>query len=105
MDSNLETLYLNNIWRPSLTIIGADGIPAVKDAKNVVRKSTTFTVSLRTPPSSDPEKVKAELETTLNKDIPYDSHLTIANMEADYGWLAKPWPTGDKLKAMIDVAA
>lgn len=105
MDSNLEELYLNNVWRPQLAITGGDGIPAVKDAKNVVRKSTTFKVSLRIPPSAIPKEVNSTIVKVLQHDIPYAAHLTLSEPSTGSGWLAKDWQTGDKLKALIDTTA
>ena len=35
--NNVFQQYLNNIWRPTLTVIGIDHIPNVKNAGNVLR--------------------------------------------------------------------
>ena len=35
---NLPELYLNNTWRPNLSITGAAGLPDVSVAGNVVRQ-------------------------------------------------------------------
>ena len=51
---NLPEMYLNNTWRPNLSITGASGLPNVKIAGNVVRASTSLKLSMRLPPSADP---------------------------------------------------
>ena len=35
---NLEEMYLNNTWRPWLTVTGMDDFPATTNAGNVIRK-------------------------------------------------------------------
>ena len=37
---NLAEMYLNNTWRPNLSIVGASGLPDTSIAGNVVRAST-----------------------------------------------------------------
>jgi hypothetical protein len=49
-------MYLNSVWRPSLAITGADGLPPTAKAGNVIRPSTTLRLSLRLPPNADPHK-------------------------------------------------
>ena len=44
---------LNRTWRPTLSVTGVDGMPALKDAGNVLRPYTAFKLSLRTPPLVD----------------------------------------------------
>ena len=46
-------MVLNNTWRPMLSVVGADGLPAVKDGGNVLRPYTTVKLSLRIPPTLD----------------------------------------------------
>jgi acetylornithine deacetylase/succinyl-diaminopimelate desuccinylase-like protein len=38
---------LNRTWRPFLSIVGANGLPAIKDAGNVLRPKTELKLSLR----------------------------------------------------------
>ncbi|GAG95030.1 unnamed protein product, partial [marine sediment metagenome] len=44
---NVEELILNSTWRPMLSVIGAEGLPAFKDAVNVIRPSTAVHLSIR----------------------------------------------------------
>src|SRR5437868_1036112 len=40
---------LNRTWKPTLSVTGAEGFPALKDAGNVLRPYTAFKLSLRLP--------------------------------------------------------
>ena len=42
---------LNRTWRPALSVIGADGLPAIANAGNVLRPRTSLKLSLRLPPT------------------------------------------------------
>ena len=44
---------LNRTWKPTLSVTGAEGFPALKDAGNVLRPYTAFKLSLRLPPLVD----------------------------------------------------
>jgi len=50
---NLEELYLNNTWRPNLAVTGANGLPEVGKAGNVVRPATEVRLSMRLSPLKD----------------------------------------------------
>ena len=47
-------MYLNNVWRPNLSITGIDGIPSISMAGNVLRSHTSVRLSMRLPPVADP---------------------------------------------------
>lgn len=53
-EGNYKEVYLNNTWRPNLSITGAAGLPDIGIAGNVVRGSTSVRLSMRLPPSADP---------------------------------------------------
>jgi hypothetical protein len=55
-------MYLDNVWRPNLSITGAGGIPHLTKAGNVVRAKTTVRASLRVSPDFDAEKAKETLQ-------------------------------------------
>lgn len=50
--------YMNRIWEPTLTYIGADGIPSCQHAGNVLRPKTILGMSLRLPPTLEPKIVE-----------------------------------------------
>lgn len=57
-DGNYEEMYLNNTWRAWLTLTGMDGIPAIQNAGNVIRKSTTAKITIRLPPTANQKEVE-----------------------------------------------
>src|SRR5262249_10695923 len=61
MVSDHAEALLNRTWRPALSVIGADGFPAIADAGNVLRPRTAFKLSLRLPPTVDGASAKEEL--------------------------------------------
>ncbi|MGW0938544.1 M20/M25/M40 family metallo-hydrolase [Streptomyces sp. NPDC002666] len=99
-----EELLLNRAWRPSLEVTGADGIPPVASAGNVLRPHTRVKVSLRLPPTVDSAAALAEVGRILEADPPYGTSVrfTPDRVVAD-GWHApaeKPW-----LKAALSAAS
>ena len=44
-------VLLNRTWRPTLSVVGVDGFPELKNAGNVLRPKTTLKLSMRIPPS------------------------------------------------------
>ena len=47
-------MYLDNVWNPNMSITGAEGLPPIAMAGNVVRANTGARISMRLPPSMDP---------------------------------------------------
>ena len=68
-DSPYE-LLLNNTWRPNVTVTGADGIPELINAGNVMLPGTTLKLSFRLPPTCDADKAAAAVEIALESDTP-----------------------------------
>lgn len=94
-DDEVE-LILNNTWRPTLSVIGAAGLPEPASAGNVLRASTTLTLSFRVPPHADAKAALAELTTTLTSEVPYGATVELSDMKAENGWStppAAPWLT------------
>lgn len=87
-------MYLNNVWNPNMSITGADGLPPINMAGNVVRSTTGARVSMRLPPSMDPKKAEAIIREKLTKDPPYGAKISIHGGHAGSGWCMKelaPW--------------
>ena len=70
-------LILNNTWRPTLSVIGAAGLPEPADAGNVLRAWTTLTLSFRIPPLVDAAAALAELEQALTTDVPLGARVEL----------------------------
>ena len=91
---NLAEMYLNNTWRPNLSITGASGLPDVAIAGNVVRASTKLKLSMRLPPSAKPDEAEAKLTEILTTNVPHNAKVTVKGGHAGQGWCMKamdPW--------------
>jgi acetylornithine deacetylase/succinyl-diaminopimelate desuccinylase-like protein len=73
----LEAL-LNRTWRPTLSVTGVDGFPAMRDAGNVLRPFTAFKLSLRLPPLVDGNLAASRLKKLLEDNAPYNARVTFA---------------------------
>ena len=85
---------LNRTWRSQLEVTGADGLPSCEQAGNVLRPSTSLSLSLRIPPTADPEAMAAVLQRTLLADPPYGAQVTFDGDKGSAGWNAPalaPW--------------
>ena len=81
-------LVLNNTWRPTLSVTGADGLPALRNAGNVLLPGTTLKLSFRLPPTSDPAAAAAAVQDCLEKDPPAFSRVRFRTESAMGGWNA-----------------
>ncbi|MBI4213746.1 MAG: M20 family metallopeptidase [Chloroflexi bacterium] len=101
--ADLKELILNRTWRPALSITGADGLPPLDTAGNVLRPMTAVKVSLRIPPGCDPGTASARLKEILEEDPPYGARVRFEPEQAAAGWNApagEPW-----LRESIDRAS
>jgi hypothetical protein len=78
-------LLLNRTWRANMSVTGADGLPAIKDAGNVLRPETSLRISIRIPPTLDPVKAKADLEKLILTDPPYGAKVEIKQLSIGPG--------------------
>jgi len=79
---------LNRTWRPTLSVTGAQGFPALQDAGNVLRPYTAFKLSLRLPPLVDAAQAVEQLKTLLEDNAPYQAKVTFTPAGAASGWNA-----------------
>ena len=79
---------LNRTWRPTLSVTGAEGFPALKDAGNVLRPYTAFKLSLRFPPLVDAAAAVQELKKLLEDNAPYNAKVTFVGGGGATGWNA-----------------
>lgn len=87
-------LLLNSTWRPTLSVTGAEGLPALENAGNVLRPYTTLKLSFRLAPSSDPKAAAQTVKETLERDPPYGAEVKFNVEGSDGGWNAPssaPW--------------
>src|SRR5580693_2369686 len=87
-------LIINSTWRATLAVTGADGLPPVGSAGNVLLPELTFKLSLRLPPTTDPERAGNALRATLERDPPYGVQVKFESDGGTAGWNAPafaPW--------------
>ncbi|PJD94964.1 MAG: peptidase M20 [Legionella sp.] len=85
---DIEQLILNRTWRPALTVTGADGLPAIAHAGNVMRPKTAFKLSMRLPPLVEPGSAAQVLQATLTSKPPYDAKVEFKIEDSSKGWNA-----------------
>lgn len=83
---------LNRTWRPALSVIGADGLPPVAEAGNVLRPTTSLKLSLRLPPLADSDRCMQELKYLLEDDPPFRASVTFTPAQHTTGWNAPQAP-------------
>jgi acetylornithine deacetylase/succinyl-diaminopimelate desuccinylase-like protein len=85
---------LNRTWMPTLSVTGAEGLPDLQNAGNVLRPYTAFKLSLRLPPLVDAASAVAQLKTLLEDNAPYQARVTFEHAAGATGWNAPstaPW--------------
>lgn len=91
---SMEELLLSELWRPTLSVTGVDGIPSTAMAGNVLRTHTTLTLSFRLPPTCDAEKASAVLKNILEANPPYGAKVSFNATKCGAGWNSPsmaPW--------------
>ncbi len=81
-------------WKPQMAVTGAEGLPALKDAGNVLRSGTRIKCSIRIPPTVDPQATLDWVRSELTRDPIFGCEVTLDPVSAGRGWNApaqKPW--------------
>jgi acetylornithine deacetylase/succinyl-diaminopimelate desuccinylase-like protein len=87
-------LISNNTWRATLAVTGADGLPPVASAGNVLLPQVALKLSMRLPPTVDADTAATALRTALERDPPYGAKVRFEEDPATGGWNAPafaPW--------------
>ena len=85
---------LARTWAPTLSVTGAEGLPPLQDAGNVLRPYTAFKLSLRLPPLVDAAQAVQSLKHLLEDNAPYKAKVTFEGAGGATGWNAPgtvPW--------------
>ncbi|MDZ4075654.1 MAG: M20 family metallopeptidase [Hylemonella sp.] len=85
---------LNRTWVPTLSVTGAEGLPDLQNAGNVLRPHTAFKLSLRLPPLVEAATAVQELKALLEDNAPYQARVTFEGLSSATGWNAPataPW--------------
>ena len=97
-----ETVVMNT-WKPQLCVTGAEGIPSVESAGNVLRAYTKLKLSVRLPPTADGARALEWLIETLTAKPMFGCRVTVENAHAEGGWNA-PQETSRFKQAVAEAA-
>ena len=96
-------LLLNNTWRPNVTITGADGLPELVNAGNVMLPGLTLKMSFRLPPTCDADQAAAAVKKVLEAEAPAFATVEFNADSAMAGWNAPP--VAEWLEASMEKAS
>lgn len=103
MNTSHVELILNRTWRAALSVTGAEGLPEVQSAGNVLRPFTALKLSLRLPPTVDAKQAAKDIKSLLEKEPPYNATVEYELEDAASGWNAPP--VSEKLEDLIQEAS
>ena len=72
-----------------LSVIGAQGLPDSNIAGNWLRKKTTLTISIRTPPTINSKEMFERIKEILTTDVPFNYKVSFSRVDIANGWDAK----------------
>lgn len=89
-------LIINNSWRATLAVTGADGLPPLVSAGNVLLPELAVKLSLRLPPTCDAARATQAVRAALEHEPPYGAEVTFEAPDGSGtdGWNAPafaPW--------------
>jgi acetylornithine deacetylase/succinyl-diaminopimelate desuccinylase-like protein len=96
-------LLINSTWRAT---VGADGLPAVGSAGNVLLPELSFKLSLRLPPTTEAAAAIKAVKETLERDPPYGADVRFEDVAAAAGWNAPamaPWLEDSIMRASREI--
>jgi acetylornithine deacetylase/succinyl-diaminopimelate desuccinylase-like protein len=96
-------LLLNNTWRPTLSVTGAEGLPLLVDAGNVQLPYTEVKLSFRLPPTCDPDAATAAITELFESAAPPLCKVRFRADPPTGGWNAPP--VSDWLADAMQVAS
>jgi len=88
MTGDLTELVLNRTWRPALSVTGAEGLPALESAGNVLRPYTAVKLSLRLPPTLDGDAAGKLVQQLLLDNPPNGAQVSFNLEKSSTGWNA-----------------
>jgi acetylornithine deacetylase/succinyl-diaminopimelate desuccinylase-like protein len=94
---------LNRTWRPFLSVVGADFIPAIRDAGNVLRPKTALKLSLRIPPLIDGMQATQDMKRLLEASPPEGAAVRFEADQGATGWHAPA--SASWLKSAVEQAS
>jgi acetylornithine deacetylase/succinyl-diaminopimelate desuccinylase-like protein len=96
-------LILGGTWNATLSITGADGLPPLTQAGNVLRPHTALKLSFRLPPGVDAGRAGGRLKALLESEPPYGAKVRLSDIACADGWRAPDM--SERLKNTIEDAS
>lgn len=84
-------LLVNSTWRGTLAVTGADGLPPIASAGNVLLPELALKLSLRLPPRCDAARAAVAVKAALESDPPHGAEVRFESGGATDGWNAPPF--------------
>ena len=84
-------LLLGSTWRATLAVTGAEGLPPIQTAGNVLLPEIALKLSLRLPPTVDAAGAATAVQKELQRDPPYGADIRFEPGPAMSGWNAPPF--------------
>ncbi|PHQ79403.1 MAG: peptidase M20 [Coxiella sp. (in: Bacteria)] len=91
---DLTELTLNRTWRAAMAVVGSDGLPSSEKGGNVTIPRLSVKLSLRIPPTCDPDTAIAAVKKILEENPPHDAQISFTPGHGGAGWNAPaltPW--------------
>lgn len=86
--TSIAELILRRTWKPALSVIGIDGMPALENAGNVTLPKLSLKLSMRLPPTCEPAKAAEAIKQALENNPPNDAKVTYEINDTGPGWNA-----------------
>lgn len=87
-------LVINSTWRGTLAVTGADGLPPIGSAGNVLLPELAVKLSLRLPPTCEAPRAAQAVREALEREPPYGAQVSFEAGSVTGGWNAPgfaPW--------------
>ena len=88
MTKNSLDGLIGRTWKPTLSVVGSDGIPSIQDGGNVLRPYTKLKLSFRLPPTVNCNIAMNTVDKVLRKNPPNHASVSIDWDEPANGWNA-----------------
>ena len=75
-----------------MVVTGIEGLPNISKAGNVMLPYTAAKVSIRLPPTKDPEEAKKTVMKVLSENPPYNAKVTLTGFASGSGFNNPTFP-------------
>ena len=86
--TSIRDLILRRTWKPTLSVIGCDGMPSLADAGNVLLPKLSVKLSMRLPPTCDAKVAAKKIQEALEENPPCQAKVNYSVDDTGSGWNA-----------------